>query len=259
MPIETLIISAILGALLGAVGGLFGIGGGIIAIPALGLLFNMNQQAAEGTALIMIVSNVFLGFWKYRQRQRSAMDWRLAVTLAFSASIFTYLTARWAVRMPTSILRDAFAAFLVLMALYLAARIIRSAAGGANGQAASGQPALSWPWSAAVGVTGGALSGLFGVGGATIAPPALTHFFGITQSAAQGLALALIAPGTVIALLVYARAGAVDWRIGLALALGGLTTVSLGVAAAHRLPERKLRLLFCGFLLCTAGALFMHG
>lgn len=252
MLIETLVISAILGALLGVVGGLFGIGGGIIAIPALGLLFNMNQQAAEGTALIMIMSNVFLGFWKYRQR--SAIDWRLAVTLAFSASIFTYLTARWAVRMPTSTLRDAFAVFLVVMAIYLAARIIRSTAGGANGQAP-----LSWPWSAAVGVTGGVLSGLFGVGGATIAPPALTRFFGVSQSAAQGLALALIAPGTVIALLVYARAGAVDWNIGLALALGGLTTVSLGVAAAHRLPERKLRLLFCGFLVFTAGALFMHG
>jgi len=64
MLIETLVISAILGALLGVVGGLFGIGGGIIAIPALGLLFNMNQQAAVGTALIMIMSNVFLGFWK---------------------------------------------------------------------------------------------------------------------------------------------------------------------------------------------------
>jgi len=254
MPIETLIISAVLGAVLGVVGGLFGIGGGIIAIPALGLLFNMNQQAAEGTALIMIVSNVFLGFWKYRQRQSGAMDWRLAVTLAFSASIFTYVTARWAVHIPTSTLRDAFALFLVVMAMYMADRIIRS-----NAAKANGQPALSWPWSAAVGVTGGVLSGLFGVGGATIAPPALTRFFGISQSAAQGLALALIAPGTVIALMVYARAGAVDWRIGLALALGGLTTVSLGVAAAHRLPERKLRLLFCGFLVFTAGALFMHG
>jgi uncharacterized protein len=258
MLIETLIICAILGALLGVIGGLFGIGGGIIAIPALGLLFDMNQQAAEGTALIMIVCNVFLGFWKYRQR--SAIDWRLAGTLAFSASIVTYITARWAVHMPTSTLRDAFALFLVVMAMYLAVRIIQSRVGQADKAGYANRRApLSWPWSAAVGVTGGALSGLFGVGGATIAPPALTHFFGINQSAAQGLALALIAPGTVIALFVYARAGAVDWNIGLALALGGLTTVSLGVAAAHRLPERKLRLLFCGFLVFTAGALYVHG
>lgn len=251
MSIEAIFVSLALGTVLGGVGGLFGIGGGIIAIPALGLLFNMNQQAAEGTALIMIVTNVFLGFWKYRQR--SAVDWRLAITLGLSASLFTYMTARWAVHLPTNVLREAFAVFLVGMAIYLCLKIV------GPGTGENRHSPLAWPWSAAVGVTGGILSGLFGVGGATIAPPALTRFFGMSQSAAQGLALALIAPGTVIALLVYARAGAVDWSIGLALAVGGLTTVSIGVAAAHRLPEKKLRLLFCGFLVCTAAALFMHG
>jgi hypothetical protein len=44
----------------------------------------------------------------------------------------------------------------------------------------------------------------------------------------------------------------VDWSIGLPLAIGGLTTVSFGVALAHRLPERGLRLLFCGLLVITA-------
>lgn len=251
MSIAAVIVSLGLGVVLGGVGGLFGIGGGIIAIPALGLLFGMTQQGAEGTALIMIVANVVLGFWKYRQR--SAIDWRLAVTLGLSASVFTYLTAHWAVHLPTNVLREAFAVFLVAVAIYLCLRIMRP--GMSQAQAA----VLAWPWSVLVGVTGGILSGLFGVGGATIAPPALTRFFGISQSAAQGLALALVAPGTVVALLVYARAGAVDWSIGLALAAGGLTTVSLGVAVAHRLPETKLRLLFCGFLVCTAAALFIYG
>jgi len=250
LSIEAIVVSVALGAVLGGLGGLFGIGGGIIAIPALGLLFGMNQQAAEGTALVMIVANVLLGFWKYRQR--SAIDWRFAVTLALSASLFTYVTARWAVHLPTDVLREAFAVFLIAMAIYLCIRIARP------NRAETPSP-LAWPWSALVGVTGGILSGLFGVGGATIAPPALTRFFGLSQSAAQGLALALVAPGTIVALFVYAKAGDVDWSIGLALALGGLTTVSVGVAAAHRLPEKNLRLLFCGFLVCTAGALFMHG
>jgi uncharacterized protein len=241
LSIEAIIVSLVMGTILGGVGGLFGIGGGIIAIPVLGLLFDMNQQAAEGTALIMIVANVFLGFWKYRQR--NALDWRFAITLGLSASLFTYVTASWAVHLPTNVLREAFAVFLVVMAIYLGLRIMRPGASGKTNEP------LSWPWAAIVGVTGGVLSGLFGVGGATIAPPALTRFFGMSQSAAQGLALALVAPGTVVALLVYARAGAV----------GGMTSVSIGVAAAHRLPEKKLRLLFCGFLVFTAAALFMHG
>ena len=41
----------VLGAALGTVGGLFGIGGGLIAIPALGVLFGLDQPLAQGTAL----------------------------------------------------------------------------------------------------------------------------------------------------------------------------------------------------------------
>ena len=44
----------VLGAALGTVGGLFGIGGGLIAIPVLGVLFGLDQQIAQGTALVMV-------------------------------------------------------------------------------------------------------------------------------------------------------------------------------------------------------------
>lgn len=40
-------VHVLLGALLGTVGGLFGIGGGLIAIPALGILFGLDQQLAH--------------------------------------------------------------------------------------------------------------------------------------------------------------------------------------------------------------------
>ena len=59
-----------LGAALGTVGGLFGIGGGLIAIPVLGVLFGLDQQIAQGTALVMVVPNVMLALWRYHQRNR---------------------------------------------------------------------------------------------------------------------------------------------------------------------------------------------
>lgn len=71
-----------LGLLLGALGGLFGIGGGLIAIPALGLLFGLDQQLAQGTALVMVVPNVLLALWRYHQRNR--IDWRHALLLGVS-------------------------------------------------------------------------------------------------------------------------------------------------------------------------------
>jgi len=243
MSILTILEMVCLGAAFGAFGGLFGVGGGIIAIPALVLLFRMTEQAAQGTALVMILPSALLGFWKYRQR--NSIDLRMAALLCSSAVLATYVAARLANVVSNDTLKLAFGIFLVVVALYLAWKVL-----------GEGSPkpvrALSWPHSWLVGVTGGFLSGLFGVGGATVAPPALTAFFGLTQTAAQGLALAMIAPGAVVALAVYAHAGAVDWPMGLAMAIGGLAAVPLGVAAAHALPAAKLKLLFCGFLVLSA-------
>jgi len=76
---------------------------------------------------------------------------------------------------------------------------------------------------------------------------------------AQGLALALVSPSAFIELLAYAGAGQVDWVIGLPLALGGMAAISAGVAFASRLPERRMRLAFCGLLLITAMLLALRG
>jgi hypothetical protein len=85
------------------------------------------------------------------------------------------------------------------------------------------------------------VSGLFGVGGSLFAVPLMTTLRAMGQATAQGMGLAMVAPGTVVNLLVYGRAGNVDWTRGVALAVGGVVTMPLGVAIAHRLPERVLR------------------
>ena len=54
----------VLGGVLGTLGGLFGIGGGLIAIPVLGVFFGLDQQIAQGTALVMVVPNVMLALWR---------------------------------------------------------------------------------------------------------------------------------------------------------------------------------------------------
>ncbi|HTZ36071.1 MAG TPA: sulfite exporter TauE/SafE family protein [Stellaceae bacterium] len=256
MPPLTIAILFVLGMVLGGFGGLFGIGGGLIAIPVLGLAFGMDQQLAQGTSLVMIVPNVALGFWRYRQRV--GVDLRVAATLAICAVVASYLSARFATQLDAGKLRAAFAGFIVALAVYYAIRVLRGLRPRTERPKTERKP-LEWGWTSIVGIVGGLLSGMFGVGGAVIAPPALTTFFGFTQAEAQGLALALIGPGTVIALATYARAGEVDWGMGLPLAAGGMIGIYAGVAAAHKLPEAKLRLLFCGLLVATAAMLIAHG
>jgi uncharacterized membrane protein YfcA len=243
-----LLLFLALGAVLGMLSGLFGIGGGIIAIPVLTLFFGLDQQHAQGTALVMVAPNVLVGLWNYWKR--GDMDGRVALLLASCAVPFTFIGALYATRVAGPGLRYGFAGFIAMLALYFGWRTLRGTSNGSSGRAR-----LAWGWTAIVGAFGGILSGLFSVGGAVFAVPFLTLVFGYTQTASQGLSLALVAPGTIVGIIAYEMAGDVDWWIGIPLAVGGTFFVRYGVALAHRLPEQRLRILFSGMLVVTAIAL----
>lgn len=231
-----------LGGLLGALGGLLGIGGGILAIPVLVMLYGMNQALAQGTALVMMTPNVLIGFWRYRQRNPFPL--RTAGLIGLTSIISTYPAARLAVGMNAGVLKQCFACFLILLAAYFLLDKYLN------------KPSTRQPWPERmlplVGVIGGLFAGLFSVGAGIVAAPILVKGFGKKQAVAQGLALALVVPGALVALWTYGRAGHIDWQLGLPMAVGGICTVSWGVMWAHRLPEARLRQLFALMLAATA-------
>ena len=239
--LPTLAIALPLGAALGFFGGLFGIGGGIIAIPMLVLAFGMTQPLAQGTALVMMVPNLLIGFWRYCQRHRLAPGAMIGIGL--SSTLTTWLIAGFANRLDPGVLRIVFSVFLALLGLNLLWRRERPAA---DAGSLPGPAAL-----AGVGVLGGCSMGLLGIGGGLLATPLLSAL-GVRQVVAQSLSLALVTPSSLAALSVYAGAGRVDWHLGLPMALGGLLTVSPGVALAHRLPERRMRLAFAVMLVLAS-------
>lgn len=240
---DHLLPSLALGGALGFFGGLFGIGGGIIAIPLLVLGFGMDQSLAQGTALVMMVPNLLVGWWRYSRRHPVPLPSALAVGLVAAAT--TALVARYATGLAPAVLRAIFSLFLLALAIAMLARW-RGAAAEAPGR---GRRQRFLPL---VGILGGSSMGLLGIGGGLVATPILTGWFGLRQTAAQSLALALVAPSSIIALATYAGAQRVDWSLGLPLAGSGLLTVSAGVALAHRLPEKRLRSAFAWMLMATA-------
>jgi uncharacterized membrane protein YfcA len=235
----------VFGVALGTLGGIFGIGGGLIAIPLLGVLFGLDQQIAQGTALVMVVPNVMLALWRYHQRVR--IELRHALPLASMGFFFAWLGSIWAVGIDAQTMRLGFVAFLIALSAYNLVRMFfASAAPG------SSHMNYSWPWLGVLGAASGTMGGLFGVGGAVVATPVLTSVFGTTQVVAQGLSLALALPSTGVTLVTYAVHHQVDWMIGVPLAIGGLMSISWGVKIAHAMPEHLLRSLFCGFLVLCA-------
>lgn len=242
MPaIPDLLLTLIAGAALGLFGGLFGIGGGIIAVPLLSLGLGMPQSAAQGTALALMTPNLLIAWWRYHQRL--AIDWRDMLAIAVPGMLTTWGLAIFATRLDQAVLRIAFGAFLILLSLRL---LKTSRAASPTGE----RPLPRWRLPV-VGMVGGSSMGLLGIGGSLLATPLLVGWLRQRQARAQGLALALVAPSAAVALATYAKVQQVDWGLGLPLAAGGLFTVSAGVALAHKLPERRMRKAFAWVMLAT--------
>uniref|UniRef100_UPI0028A90BDB sulfite exporter TauE/SafE family protein n=1 Tax=Achromobacter animicus TaxID=1389935 RepID=UPI0028A90BDB len=104
------------GCMIGFMGGVLGIGGGLIAIPALVLLMGMSQQLAQGTALIMVLPTIMMAVRKYNQQTR--IDKRVALAGAAGAVVFTWVGAQMALGIDSTLLRQSFAVFLFFIALF---------------------------------------------------------------------------------------------------------------------------------------------
>lgn len=245
-----MLVFVLLGGLFGFFGGLFGVGGATLAIPTLGIVFGMTEQLAQGTALVMALPNVVVGFVQYARK--AGLDVRTALVICGVALPFTYVGARIATSLASRPLRIAFAIFLVVIGLDIARRTLRRASPPAAA-------VLPWPAAGLAGAICGVCSGVFGIGGAIILVPALTMFFGYSQLAAQGTSLAFSASTAIVTTIAYAVKSDVDWSVSVPLAVGGVIAVPFGVDLAHRLPERGLRLLFVVFVIAVGIALLIKG
>lgn len=246
--LSTALPALFLGAALGFFGGLFGIGGGIIAIPILVLGFGMDQATAQGTALVMMVPNLMMAWWRYVRRHPAGLGGALGVAVV--ATLTTWGAAHLAQNLNQGALQVLFAGFLAVLGLLQ----LRRRAGGDETAPARLPPRLL----PLVGLAGGGSMGLLGVGGGLVATPLFTGLFGQGQRMAQSLALALVTPSSAMALYTYAGHDRVDWGIGAALAVGGVATVAAGVATAHSWSERVLQRAFGLMLVGTALALTLR-
>ncbi len=107
----------------GTLAGLFGVGGGIVFVPALTLGLGLSQLSAEATSLAAIVPVVAVG--SYRQDRLGLVDWRSAAIVGACSLVGVLAGAEIALRLPESALRRAFALFLVLAAAQMALRARR--------------------------------------------------------------------------------------------------------------------------------------
>lgn len=104
-----------------------------------------------------------------------------------------------------------------------------------------------------VGIGAGILSGMFGVGGGVVIVPALILMLGFDPKSATGTSLAaLVLPVGVFAVVTYARAGHVDFKVAIPVAICLAVAAPFGARLALSLSNRTLVQAFGVFLAIVA-------
>jgi uncharacterized protein len=113
---EDVIIYTIIGIAAGILSGLFGIGGGVIIIPALVFLEGFSQLKAQGTSLVALLPPVgILAFLEYHKRGYT--DVYAGIIICAAMIIGAKFGAQLANALPLDVLRKGFGIFIILVGI----------------------------------------------------------------------------------------------------------------------------------------------
>ena len=117
----TYIYVLMIGSAAGIASGLFGIGGGIISVPALTLILGYTQKEASGTSLVAMLLPVgILGVWEYyKSGIIGASNIKYGLLIAAGILIGTYFGSQLSIGLPEFWLRRGFSIFIALVAVRL--------------------------------------------------------------------------------------------------------------------------------------------
>jgi len=241
--------------------GLFGIGGGLIIVPVLALLFAAQGFPAElimimsvatslATIIVTSISSVLA------HHRLNAVLWDKVRALGPGIMVGAAIGAVVAEHLSGGVLRFLFIIYLLGVGIQMALQI--------KPKPGQQQPSKTLDLGAAGLI--GLLSSLLGIGGGTLTVPFLVHFQmpmrnAVAVASACGLPIAVV--GTIgYALLGKDALQLPDWSLGyiympsfLGIVLTSMYTAPIGAKLAHKLPAEKLKRYFSLLLFVMAAKL----
>lgn len=250
------------GAIAGTLAGLFGIGGGIIVVPALVLVFTQQgvnsdvlMHLAIGTSLATIVTTASSSIRAHHKR--GAIQWHAFRRITPGILFGALCGALIADRLDSNTLRILFACFLIAVGTQM---II-------NRQPSAHRQLPGLLGMSFAGSIIGTVSSMMGVGGGTMSVPFLSWCNvpmrnAVATSAAIGLPIAI---GGAISFAVtgWGQANLPQYSLGyinlpayIGIVVTGIIFAPLGASLAHRLNPVLLKRIFAVFLFIVAARLF---
>ena len=260
---ENLIAYLLLGAFAGTIAGLFGVGGGLIIVPVLAIIFK-NQGIANdiimhlaiGTSLATIIVTSISSVVSHHRR--GAVLWPVFLQLAPGIVVGAFAGAYIAHQISSDVLKMGVGIFALIVAVKMLLDV-------------KPQAHRELPGKVGMTLAGGIIgivSALIGIGGGTLTTPFLlwcnrTIHNAIATSAACGLPIAIAgATGYVVvgwssSLLPQWSSGYVYWPALIGVVLASVFFAPLGAWLTHRLPVGILKKLFALLLVAIGVKLLL--
>lgn len=246
----------LLGITAGILSGMFGIGGGIVIVPVLSLIFGFELQKAIGTSLGVLIFPVsFFAVLAYYRAKK--LQIRPAALIAVGLVGGGVAGAQLALNLPTDTLQRIYGVFLIYVGWkFIEPRKLWAEWNGyasAPAKAEVSDAEVAWYAMLAVGIGAGIASGLFGIGGGLVIVPALVGLLHYDQKRAVGTSLAALLPPVGIgAVLSYYEADKMDLGVVVFIAAGLVLGAFLGARIALGLPSSTVKRLYGIFLLIVS-------
>jgi uncharacterized protein len=214
----TITLSLIFGAIIGVLLGLLGGGGSILAVPV--LVYTLGLDVAQAIPVSLIVIAVASAVGALPKVRANQVQWRLAGIFAAAGIPATFLGTAVGQHLPQPAIMLGFAVVMIAAGI----RMLRDT--GDTGTACKvGTEGINWrrcaPRSIPAGFVVGFLTGLFGVGGGFLIIPALVLLLGVEMPIAVGTSLLIITANSAAAVLSHLDHADIDW---------GITTAFVGTA-----------------------------
>ena len=116
MNLTTIVILVMIGLMAGVFGGMFGVGGAIIMIPALVYFLGVDQHTAQGTSVAIMLPPIGL-FAAYNYYKAGQVNIWYAVIIAVTFLVGGYFGSKIALALPENLMKKIFGILLILVAL----------------------------------------------------------------------------------------------------------------------------------------------
>jgi uncharacterized membrane protein YfcA len=124
MDTGTVFILLAIGSAAGILAGFFGIGGGVVIIPALIYILGFSQHRATGTTLAVLLPPIGIGAFIEYYRNNN-VDLKAALIIAAAAIIGGWIGSIYANRLSGPVLRLAFGILMMVLSIYMTAGAVR--------------------------------------------------------------------------------------------------------------------------------------